>query len=67
MLEIMEVRREERQDPSCQGARAIMGGGEILGTPTAQRKETPCTLTTIMSSKARDVGLENRAVLLEFL
>lgn len=44
-----------------------MGGGEVLGTLTAQRKETPCTLTTIMSSKARDVDLENSAVHLEFL
>lgn len=46
---------------------SLWGVVEVLGAMTAQRKEPFCTMTTIMSSKAKDVDLESNAVQWKFL
>lgn len=35
---------------------------EVLGAETAQRKDPPCTMTTILCSKTKDVDLKSSAV-----
>lgn len=46
---------------------SLWGLVEVLGSLKAQRKEPSCTMTTIMSSKAKGVDLEGSTVQLKFL